>query len=90
MKTLTGYHKSTAGNHTNLVYQPKGREAWTYLRWICDGQAKDDMVFCQGNPFSQPRFPSSPDHSRSKYYGKIEECNADAAPLFSGAPLMLQ
>jgi hypothetical protein len=73
-------------------YQPAGREAYAYLKWICayynDLQDDDEIVFVQGNPFDHcPNFLSDLAHPSIHYYGKLHSCNADGLPACTWTPL---
>jgi len=74
--------------HVNIVYQPKGREADSYLSWICSTWAyPDEIVFVQGDPFKHDLdFLKHLEDPSVRYYGEVVECNADGAPHYE-APL---
>ena len=75
--------------YINTEYHPKGREAYSYLQWLTSGTMHKDHVFCQGDPFTHdPDFLQHLENPEVRYFGKVEECNPDAAPHYD-APLYL-
>src|SRR3954467_6181885 len=69
-------------------FHPKGREAYAYLEHLLFMvNLTDDVVLCQGNPFSHDKdFITHLDDPNIRYYGEVHECSNTGSPACDWTP----